>query len=67
MGREKAGYRENLELLNERFPGVTMLTIPDVKAVTGFKSTKTVMKYLGPHFVGDIISKVYVARWMCGK
>lgn len=66
MGRELDGYRENLELLNIHFPGVTMLTIPEVKQLTGFKSTKTVMKYLGNYFVGDVISKVYVARWMCG-
>ena len=30
MGREKDGYRENLELLNDRFPDHDLLTMDEV-------------------------------------
>ena len=68
MGREKDGYRENLELLNIRFPEHDLLTIEEVKQVTGFGSRKTILKYLGKYMIGNSkISKVYVARFMCGQ
>lgn len=67
MAAEKAGYRENLELLNNRFPDHDLLTIEEIKQVTGFSSRKTVLKYMGKHVVGSgRISKVHVARFMCG-
>ena len=66
MGREKEGYRENLEILNNRFPDHDLLTIEEVSQVTGFRSRKTVLKYMGQHVVGGSrISKVFVARFMC--
>lgn len=68
MGREKDGYRENLELLNIRFPEHDLLTIEEVKQATGFESRNTVLKYLGIYMTGGSkISKVYVARFMCGQ
>lgn len=65
MAREKDGYRENLEILNERFPDYDMLSITDVMQVTGYKRA-TVMKYLGEMFVHNRISKAHLARYMCG-
>ena len=35
MAREKEGYRENLELLGEAFPGKKMLTVEEVSAYLG--------------------------------
>lgn len=66
MAREIDGYRENLELLNNRFPDHDMLTAEEVKQVTGFSDFRTVKKYFGNHFKGNRISKVHVARFMCG-
>ena len=66
MAREKEGYRENLELLNTRFPDHDMLTVEEVQQATGFASPKTVRKHLGQHFCSNRISKVHVARFMCG-
>lgn len=66
MGREIDGYRENLELLNNRYPDHDMLTLEEVKEVTGFRSKDTVLKYLGAKFAGNRLSKVYLARFMCG-
>ena len=54
MAAEKAGYRENLELLNNRFPDHDLLTIE-------------VLKYLGKYMIAKSkISKVYLAKFMCG-
>lgn len=66
MGREKDGYRENLELLNLRYPDHDMLTMQEVQEVTGFRSKNTVLKHLGIKFAGNRLSKVYLARFMCG-
>ena len=66
MPREKDGFRENLELLNKRFPDHDMLTIKEVQQVTRYASRKTVLKHMGKHAIGGSrISKVYVARFMC--
>lgn len=66
MAREKEGYRDNLELLNMRFPGYDMLSVDDVLQVTGYKKRDTVMKHLGSSFVNKRISKAALARYMCG-
>lgn len=67
MAREKDGFRENLELLNNRFPDHDLLTIEEIKKVTGFSSRKTVLKYMGKHMIGNSrISKVFLAKFMCG-
>lgn len=65
MPREKEGYRDNLELLNARFPDHDMLTIAEVMQVTGYKSKDTVRKYYP--FVNGRISKPALARKMCGQ
>ena len=66
MARELDGYRDNLALLNERFPDHDLLTMAEVKQVTGFKHKDTVMKHLGSKFVNHRLSKVALARYMCG-
>lgn len=66
MSREKEGYRENLEILNLRFPDHDLLTMAEVMTVTGFSSRNTVLKHLGSKFVGNRLSKAFLARWMCG-
>lgn len=67
MAREKEFYRENLELLNARFPDHDMLTLPEVMQVMGWGDRRTVRTYLGEHITPDRkISKNPVARFMCG-
>lgn len=63
---EKAGYRKNLEILNSRFPDHDLLTIEEVKQVTGFKSRNTVLKHLGKYLIcKSRISKADLADFMC--
>lgn len=66
MGREKEGYRDNLEILNTRYPDHDMLSIEEMMQVTGYTSKTTIRKYLGPMMVGKRISKAALARYMCG-
>ena len=66
MAREKDGYRDNLELLNTRYPEHDMLTVEEALQVTGYKKRDTLMRHLGEKFVNHRISKVYLARYMCG-
>lgn len=66
MAREKEGYRKNLEILNGRFPDHDLLTIEEVKQVTGFKSRNTVLKHLGKYLIcKSRISKADLADFMC--
>lgn len=66
MAREKEGYRENLELLNERFPNVDMLNMNQVMIVIGCGDRRTLMRKIPKNWVGNRLSKVYLARYMCG-
>ena len=66
MAREKDGYRENLELLNNRFPEHDLLSMEQVMQVTGDSDRRTLLKHLGQSFVNKRISKVFLARYMCG-
>ncbi len=66
MAREKEGFRENLEMLNARFPDYDMLTVEEVMQVMNVKSRKTVLKHLGTSFVSNRISKISLAKFMCG-
>lgn len=66
MAREKEGYRDNLEILNVRYPDHDMLSMEEVMQVTGYTSRNTVLKYMGEKFSGKRLSKVHLARWMCG-
>ena len=66
MSREKEGYRENLEILNTRYPDHDMLSIEELMQVTGYTSKNTVRKYFGKMLVNKKISKATLARYMCG-
>ena len=66
MAREKEGYRDNLELLNVRYPDHDMLTVEEIMQVTGIRTKDTVRKHLGQFYVNRRISKVALARYMCG-
>lgn len=66
MPREHPDYRNNIELLNLRFPDHDMLTREEALQVTGYKNMNTLMKYLGERFVNKRISKAALARYMCG-
>ena len=66
MAREHPDYRDNLELLNRRFPEHDMLNVEELMQITGIKTHRTVNKHFKGGIVGGRISKVKVARWMCG-
>lgn len=66
MAREKEGYRENLEILNTRFPNVDMLNMNQVMCVIGCADRRTLMRKIPKNWVGNKLSKVYLARYMCG-
>lgn len=66
MAREKEEYRENIEQLNRLFPDREMLTVPETMQILGYGSKNTVKKYLGAKMVNGKISKVALARYMCG-
>lgn len=67
MAREKPFYRENLELLNARYPDHDMLTLTEVMQVMGWGDRRMVRKYLGNHITPDLkVSKKPLANYMCG-
>ena len=66
MAREKECYRENLEILNMRYPDHDMLSIEEVMAVIGITSRTTVDKYFRGKLVNKRLSKAALARYMCG-
>lgn len=66
MAREKEGYRENLEILNELFPDTVMLNMNQVMSVLGCTERRTLMRKIPNHWVDKRLSKVYLARYMCG-
>jgi len=61
MPREKEGFRENLALLNERFPDRDMLRVVDVMAFTGM-SRNTVVKKIRFNAATSRVSKADLAR-----
>lgn len=68
MAREKPFYRENLEILNARYPDHDMLLLSEVAAVMGWKATRSVAKNLSgvPQQAGKY-SKAAIADYMCGR
>lgn len=66
MAREKDGYRDNLEILNNRFPDHDFLSIEEVMNVTGYTDRRTINKHFAGKIVNHRISKVFLARYMCG-
>lgn len=66
MAREHPDYRDNLELLNRRYPECDMLNVEQIMQITGYKTHRSVNKHFGDGLVCGRISKVKMARWMCG-
>lgn len=67
MARELQDYRDNLAILNDRYPNHDMLTEEQAMEVTGYKSRTTLRKYLGKSFnQAKKICKPALAKWMCG-
>ena len=66
MGREKDGYRENLELLNSRFSDMYILRRTHVMQVIGCKDVRTLFKNIPDGWTNQGIMKDHVARYMCG-
>ena len=62
---EHPAYRDNLEQILKASNGRQMLTIGDVKAITGIRHYQTLHK-LFP-FQGRYISAATLARCMCGS
>lgn len=62
MPREKEGFRDNLERLNDFFPNMELLSIQDLIKFTG-RDRATVKKYFP--FKGSYISKVEAAKALC--
>lgn len=65
MPKELPNYRLNMELLNNRFPAHDMLSYKDVMEVTGW-TLNTVKRHFNFNS-GKKLSKVDLARWMCGN
>lgn len=68
MAKEKADYRDNLALLNARFPDRDMLSISDLCPVFGYKDRRSLKGRLtraGITIADGRVSKVAIARHMC--
>lgn len=61
MSREKAGYRDNYAMLQDRFPDRDMLTASDVAQVTGL-TVQTVRKKFQFNAMTRRVSKADLAR-----
>lgn len=66
MAKEKEFYRENLEILNSRYPDHDMLSFDEIKNVMGWADTRTIKKHLGKYIVNERVCKPALARYMCG-
>ena len=64
MGREKEGYRHNIELLNERFPEKDALTLKEVADWLG-RQPRTVKKHIKFNEKTKLITKADLARQVC--
>ena len=64
MPREKAAYRDNLELLMEHFPNQALISFADLVKFFG-RNRKTVRKWLDEHEIeGNYFSIATLARAM---
>lgn len=64
MSREKEGYRDTMELLNERYPDKDMLTVNDVARFIGV-SRNSVKKKIRFNEATNRVSKCDLARQVC--
>lgn len=63
MAREHPDYRNIIAQLNLLVPDRELLTIDDVKQITGYKTRDSVKKHYP--FEGSRITKSRLARMMC--
>ena len=71
---EKQGYRENIELLTQMFPGRAAISVKEAAEVTGtsigniYDMVKRVRNPLPHQKMGArvLIPVAGLARWMCG-
>ena len=62
---EQIDLRNNIQILNRRYPNKDMLTVREAMLVMGYKSSVTTKKYVP--FAHGKVSKATLARIMCGK
>lgn len=67
MPRVHPDYYDTMKILDDRFPDYDMLSIEEVAQVLNRKSLTTVRKQLGARFVDRKLSKVKLAKYMCGE
>lgn len=65
MAREKQDFRATLEQLNTLYPGRELLTVDEVKTVTGYRTLDSVKKHF-PSVCGGKYNKTTVARILAG-
>lgn len=65
MAREKPDYRATLEQLNELYPGRELLTIEEVKTVTGYRTANSIRRHF-PSVCAGRYNKTTVARILAG-
>ena len=65
MARERPDIRATLEQRTELYPGRELLTLDEVKAITGYRSRNSVVKHFPPVCDGRF-NKTTVARIMAG-
>lgn len=62
MSRERDGYRDNLELLNEAFPEKNLLRVVDVEKFTGLSRNTVLKRFKFMAGKPKLISKADFAR-----
>lgn len=65
MSREKAGFRDAIELLNDQFPGKGMLTRSDVAAFLGVNPRSRKLDRIRFNAATRLVSKTDLARQIC--
>lgn len=65
MAREKPDYRSTIEQLNATFPGRELLTLDEMKAITGYTTRDSIVKHF-PTVCGGRYNKATVARILAG-
>lgn len=65
MARERPDYRATLEQLNDLYPRRELLTLEEMKAITGYKTRDSIIKHF-PSVCGGRYNKSTVARILAG-
>lgn len=65
MARERPDYRATMEQLNTLYPGRELLTMDEMKAVTGYQTGDSIRKHF-PSVCGGRYNKTTVARILAG-